>query len=501
MEIRRRAAYRAGGAVILCRYTKTLPAGVWLLRLRISHKLLIAFLAVNLALVVAMVGLIHHSFRSGFLEYLNRVDASRLEVVADELSAYYDRAGTWDVLAADPRAWARLIMAVERPRDPQAEMPAERDEGERGRHPPPAGSLLFRLALTSPDGRLIAGNPRAAQAPQTRIVSSGGHALGTLHLLPLHAFARRINTDFAEHQVHMAYAIGAALLVAAFIVALVLSRQLVAPVRRLADAMRGLAGGDYGLRVREPSRDEIGRLANDFNALAETLERNENLRRSALAEISHELRTPLAILRGELQALEDGVREFDRSQVESLSAEVERLHKLVDDLYQLSLADIGALSYHKREVDLGALLDDALSMYEQRLASAGLELIRAFDAAAGLKVFADPERLMQLFANLFENSLRYTDSPGVVSVRALREDAASVTLLIEDSAPGVPASDHERVFERLYRVESSRSRATGGAGLGLAICRNIVEAHGGRIGAGSSVLGGVKIEVRLPVEG
>lgn len=470
------------------------------MRLRISHKLFIAFLAVNLVLVVAMVGLIRHSFRSGFLDYLNRVDARRLAVVADDLATYYRRVGNWDGFSTDPRAWARLIASVERPHNLEFEPGPARGERPRERRPVPAGSLLFRLVLTTPDGRIVVGNPRALRAAQTEPVVVGGKTVAVLHLLPLRAFARRINTQFAEHQIRMAYLIGAVLLASAFVVAFLLSRQLVAPIRRLGAAMRDLAGGDYSRRVREPARDEIGRLGSDFNALAQTLESNENLRRRTLAEISHELRTPLAILRGELQALEDGVRTPDREQIESLSAEVERLNKLVDDLYQLALADIGALDYHKQEVDLGEVLDEALSLFEQRLAAQELELVRALEPARGLKLFADPERLMQLFVNLLENSLRYTDHPGVVSVRALREDENSVTLLFEDSAPSVPAQEQERVFERLYRVESSRSRATGGAGLGLAICRNIVAAHGGRIGAGDSVLGGVKIEIRLPLE-
>jgi two-component system sensor histidine kinase BaeS len=228
---------------------------------------------------------------------------------------------------------------------------------------------------------------------------------------------------------------------------LLLARRLVRPLRGLAEATHGLTAGDFSLRVPVAGSDELGQLARDFNILALTLEHNEQSRRQWVADISHELRTPLAVLRGEIEALQDGVRPLDQGAMQSLHSEVLRLHRLVDDLYQLALSDLGALSYRKEIVDLAPL--------------------------------------------------HYTDAGGDVVLRVVC-DAAVVRVELEDSAPGVADADLARIFERLYRVEASRSRAAGGAGLGLAICRNIVEAHGGAISAHHSPMGGVLLRVELP---
>ena len=242
------------------------------------------------------------------------------------------------------------------------------------------------------------------------------------------------------------------------------------------------------------SNDELGRLAQDFNRLASSLEKNESMRRAFMADISHELRTPLAILRGELEAMQDGVRKLTPEAVSSLLMEVATLTKLVDDLHQLSLSDEGALAYRKAQPT------------RRRCWSWSRQLPRALrqsraDAAAGAAgagaLFGDPDRLIQLFTNLLENSLRYTDRDGTVSL-ALHATASGWRLLIDDSAPGVADAQREKIFERFWRSEGSRNRASGGSGLGLAICRNIVEAHGGAMSADHSDLGGLQIRVELP---
>jgi two-component system sensor histidine kinase BaeS len=218
-----------------------------------------------------------------------------------------------------------------------------------------------------------------------------------------------------------------------------------------------------------------------------------------VADISHELRTPLAVLRGEIEALQDGVRQATPEALASLHAEALQLGRLVDDLYQLALSDLGALSYRKEPLELGAELEAAVAAYRAEFRGKGIALAVAGTEAA-VPLVADPERLRQLFANLLENSLRYTDAGGRLEI-ALRREEGQATVTFSDSAPGVPAADLERLFERLFRVEGSRRRATGGAGLGLAICRNIAEAHGGTITAAPSPLGGVTITVALPLAG
>jgi len=268
------------------------------------------------------------------------------------------------------------------------------------------------------------------------------------------------------------------------------ARRLLAPVRRVAAATHRLAAGDYGERVAVDSRDEVGQLARDFNRLAHTLERNEQMRRAFMADVSHELRTPLSVLRGELEALEDG------ESLHSLQTEVAMLGQLVDDLYELSLADVGALTYRKSALDVAEQLRIAVAMFRERLAERRIDLELQLPERP-LPVFADAGRLQQLFGNLLENSLRYTHAGGRLRIVA-QEAAEAVSIDFLDSAPGVDERHLPRLFERFYRGEASRSRTSGGAGLGLAICLSIVEAHGGSLSARPSPLGGLWLNIALP---
>ena len=280
------------------------------------------------------------------------------------------------------------------------------------------------------------------------------------------------------------------------LVAVVLARVFLQPLKRVAAATHRLAAGRYDTRVAVGSRDELGRLAEDFNRLAESLERNETLRRRFMADVSHELRTPLTVLSGELEALEDGVRPLSRESLASLRGEVNALAKLVNDLNQLALADVGALAYRKETVDIAPLVQQAIESHRERVAERGLALEASLDQ--GALVFADADRLQQMFRNLLENAARYTDRGGRVRV-ALRRADGQVAIEFDDTAPGVPSEALPHLFERFYRVEGSRSRADGGTGLGLSICRSIAAAHGGDIAASASPLGGLRVSVTLPV--
>jgi len=206
---------------------------------------------------------------------------------------------------------------------------------------------------------------------------------------------------------------------------------------------------------------------------------------------------PLAILGGEIEAIQDGLQDLSYESIGSLQVEVFRLNRLVDDLYQLALSDVGALAYRKSDVNLADILCEAIDRARPKLAERSLTLT-ALLPQDPVFVFADAERLAQLFDNLLENSQKYTDAGGTIDV-SLESDAGCVTVNIRDSGPGVTEEERGKLFDRLYRVEGSRSRTSGGAGLGLAICRNIVEAHEGAIEVLHSPLGGVWMRITLPV--
>ncbi len=291
-------------------------------------------------------------------------------------------------------------------------------------------------------------------------------------------------------------ALGMVLVVVIF--SIPLAKRLVQPIKAMAAATHDLALGKYTVRVPISSTDELGQLARDFNEMALTLEKNEKARRQWVADISHELRTPLAVLRGEIEALLEGVRSTTPKAIRPLHAEVLRLHRLVEDLYQLALSDLGTLTYHKENLNLAEVLRDSIEPYRAEFTRKSIKLSADISQVLEFTVFADRERLHQLLANLLDNSLKYTESGGDFVI-CLACHNGKATIDFEDSAPRVQEEEMDRLFDRLYRVEGSRSRATGGAGLGLAICRNIVEAHDGTIAAYPSPLGGVLIKVTLPV--
>ncbi|HEX5514966.1 MAG TPA: ATP-binding protein, partial [Gammaproteobacteria bacterium] len=361
----------------------------------------------------------------------------------------------------------------------------------------PSIGILPRLSLLDSNHLLVIG--QASRDPETRFypVVSNGDTIGWLAVAPLRRPVDRADLHFQEQQYKAGLITAMLALLLAAAVSMLLAWRLLVPVRQLAAATHTLAAGDYGTRVAVTSRDELGRLAGDFNRLAGTLERNEQLRRVFMADISHELRTPLAVLRGELEALQDGVRKLTPESLQSLQGEVTALSKLVEDLYELALADVGALAYQKSVVDLVEVAASTATGFEARAAERQLNLQHLFPDKP-LHLLGDRLRLMQLFNNLLENSLRYTDPGGTLRLE-LRRQGRQALVSLEDSAPGLPEALLPRLFERFYRPEASRSRAYGGAGLGLALCRSIVEAHGGEIEAQPSSLGGLRILIRLPL--
>jgi two-component system sensor histidine kinase BaeS len=232
--------------------------------------------------------------------------------------------------------------------------------------------------------------------------------------------------------------------------------------------------------------------------MAESLQRMEGARRRWMADISHELRTPLAGLRGEAEALLDGVRPLTRAAVVSLHEDMLRLSALVDDLHLLAMADLHSLPCRLADSDAAELVRDTVRRFEARALAAGLTL-SCNAVPPHLAVLWDPARIEQLLSNLLENSLRYTDAPGLVEV-ALTTQGDIVRLIVTDSAPGVAEADLERLFEPLYRADAARGRHNGGSGLGLAICVAIAQAHGGRIAAQAAPLGGLQVTVVLPIQ-
>ncbi len=305
--------------------------------------------------------------------------------------------------------------------------------------------------------------------------------------------------EFLRSQMRTSAFIGAFALVLSTLTAAALSSHLRRPILRLLRGTEKLAGGDYQTRIQVAGADELGQLAHRFNHLAQTLERGNASRKQWIADVSHELRTPLAVLRAEVESLQDGVRPANAEAFDLLHGQVMALTALTEDLFQLARADLGQLNYKMRDVELWKLLQEASEPFQSRYARAGLELSIIHESARlQAKVWGDPDRLRQLLSNLLENSLRYTEAPGRIQLRC-QDTGTHWRIRLDDSAPAVPAEMCEKLFDRFFRVESSRSKKLGGAGLGLSICSAIAQAHEGQLQAGPSPLGGLRIDLLLPV--
>ncbi len=283
----------------------------------------------------------------------------------------------------------------------------------------------------------------------------------------------------------------------AIIVSVALSTRLSGPIARLAAASRRIADGRYAERVAVSSSDEIGDLAQSFNRMAESLESTERRRLQLVGDVAHELRTPLATLDGYLEGLEDGVIQPTEPTWKLLRGETARLSRIVNDLQELWRAEARQLPLSQTTIDVRAELEGVRQRFVGQATEQGIEL--RLDLPAGpLAVRADQERLAQILDNLASNAIRYSPA-GAPVVLAASAGADEVVIGVIDQGPGLTEEQRERVFERFYRVDPSRSRALGGSGIGLAIAQALTEAMGGRVWAESEGPGlGSTFRVALP---
>ena len=274
------------------------------------------------------------------------------------------------------------------------------------------------------------------------------------------------------------------------------AKRIAQPIEAVSRAAMQMGHGD--LSARAPidatlvrSSFETLTLAQNFNTMAEALERAQQQRRDMTADIAHELRTPLGVMKSRLEALEDGVIPFDAPEVQKLQQHTRLLIRLVEDLRVLSLADSGQLEIHPRVFDLAANARTVVAGFEARANAAHVRL--SVNAPEKTPFTGDPDRITQVLSNLLSNALQHTPAGGEIYVELTQSD--QITLEVRDSGPGIPEGQLERIFDRFHRVDASRSRASGGTGLGLAIVRTIVELHSGTVSVSNANGGGTVFRV------
>lgn len=445
--------------------------------MRIRNQFLLTLLGACLVILLVTSVLMQFSFQRSLDQYLSQRQHALLTELSTEFSEYYDHYGSFDGITL-----RTLIWGAEGPSQP---------------HIPP--DLILLDSARAP----IFGPPIPTDELTLRVIKVSGETVGWLGLPNSPEARADIEHRFARKQRNLLLSIASATLCLAFIGAWWLSRKLVKPIEAVATFSRTLRDGDFKQRLsgsflRTQKSDELKQLSSSMNSLAHSLEQSHSSRQRWLADLSHELRTPVTVMRAELEAMQDGVRPLDQHQINAVLSETLHLTKLLDDLHDLSLADVGALRYRMEPINFGDIVRVSCASYEPLFSAKQQQLIFHIPSTPLIQN-GDAVRLRQLLDNLLSNALKYTDNGTNVDV-SLEQHAGKIILSIKDDSPGVSDEQLAHLFDHLYRVENSRNRQTGGAGLGLAICQRIVEAHQGTIKAHHNNVGetrGLAIEIHF----
>ena len=431
------------------------------------------------------------------LHYVDQRDQQRLERLKNNLEVYLNHYEPIDQIDEISSQDWRSLMKVSH-RSDLSETPyvmallMDKPRFRRFRPPPPLDDFERRVSLIGLNNQVVYGSKEGV-ATILLPVMMDGEKMAMIGYYPLHELVEQADIEFAESQIQVLW-FGAVLVTLLVLILLwPLANHFLIPIQQLTLAMKSLAQGKFSQRLSINRKDELGRLQLDFNHLASILEATQDSRNQWIADISHELRTPLTILNGTLEAMIDSIRPITAENLKVMQQEVDVLKRLIEDLYQLSLSDVGAMRYEMQQIDLADLVNLAIEHFENKAQYKGLQISKRV-IVNHAQIYGDTTRLQQLLQNLLQNAVDYTepqDQAGKVEVSLSQQDDNWI-LTIEDSAPGIADKDLQQLSERFYRGESSRNRKTGGAGLGLAIVSQIVKAHHGQLHFENSVLGGFK---------
>ena len=467
------------------------------MRLRMVHQLALLLLATVGLSVLCVIGGALLSVRFGASGHVHERESQRLNRFAIYVGEQAATSGGLSAVVSDAEEMRELIDGF-LAREGEPEDPDPGPQASRVRQPGFAG----RIRILDADGTRLAGSPAApSDDTLSREIVVSGRTVGTALMDPGFT-AGESDTGILRSQ-YQGIAVAALVsLAVSMVLAVRVARRWSRPLGALQEVTRKLAAG--GFEPAEPAFDgpeEILQLSHDVSTMADSLRRLELTRRKWMAQISHELRTPLSVLQGEIESVEDGARAPNRALVMNLGEEIRHMVRIVDDLHLLAVADLGSLPCHMVDLDPLDTLEYIVAKLVRHPSLDGLEVELLPPASGILRAAWDPVRIEQVLRNLLTNSGRYTNRPGCVRVSwAVREDGRHLGLRVEDSAPCVDPADMPHIFEPLFRGDRSRQRSGTGSGLGLAIVRAIVIAHGGTIDASPSALGGLAMQLVLPLK-
>jgi len=449
---------------------------------------LIAMVAALVAVTLGTVAVIstqvaHYEIRKFDFE----VRSGRHPQLPPAVAGYYRAHGSWSGVEPEIEAMARATgsdVAL---------------FNEHGRLAATSKALRDATLFLGADGTLtitrnlaIGRTRELIHGPQMVVRDTNGGVAGSIFILPHHSDALPPPTRSLDRSFFWTF-LGATLFGIAMAIAI--ARWISVPVERLTAAARRMESGDLAVRVEPAGGAELAELAHGFNAMAAALDRNEEQRKRMVSDVAHELRAPLTNIRCELESMQDGLTSPTPERIASLHEETMHLAHLVDDLQDLALAEAGRLEIDPQPVTIAALAKRAAAGIEMQARDRGITIDCVGDDEVA--VLADARRAVQILTNLLANAVAHMAKPGNVRITWERSGDEAIIRVI-DSGVGIPADELPRIFERFYRVDVSRSRSTGGAGLGLSIVRQLVAAHGGRVWAESTAGEGSTFSFTLP---
>jgi signal transduction histidine kinase len=451
--------------------------------MKLSLKLTLAFLLVSL-IVAGLAALF--TWQATTREFETVVIERIQDDFTTKVTAYYQEHGSWKGIVQN------LFPRPTQPQQPQ-QLTAPNQQ-------PQLAPIIF--ALADQNGMIIvpAGEYRPKEIISDAMLADGtpleidGVVVGTILQTGQTPELSATEERYLERTNQaLLLATGAAAIIALLLGGF-LARSLTRPIRALTDATRAIAGGDLTQKIPVQSQDELGELTTSFNQMSADLARATQSRRQMTADIAHDLGTPLTVLGGYLEAMQEGVLKTTPERIGVMHTEITHLQHLVRDLRTLSLADAGQMSLNRQKVEIGALLRRVVSSYQLAAEQNGIRLSVETESAP-LSLQIDQERMAQALGNLVSNALRYT-AEGEISLWSSMRSGHAI-IVVEDTGTGIATKDLSRIFERFYRADQARNLVAGESGLGLAITRSIIEAHGGEISVDSEVGRGTRFEIRL----
>ncbi|MFC2013771.1 ATP-binding protein [Chloroflexota bacterium] len=421
----------------------------------LRFRLLVAFTLVIVIAVGTVFFFVNQMTQGEFRQFSERSEHMRFTRVGFELSRYYHTQGSWEGIQSYVEQWGNLY-------------------GKRI-----ILTDLGGMVLADSEGDLLGEQYHADTPGMPLSTPRGGGIPGRLYISP-ETSVELPSTQGLSRAISYFLLWGGLLAIAiALLITFFLSRRISAPIKSITLASKRLGQRDFSQRVQIKEKGEIGELANTFNSMTTDLEQAEELQRNMVADIAHELRTPLSNIKGYLEAFRDGVIKADTGTIQSLDEEATLLLRLVDDLQELSLAEAGELKLNRQAENIIRLIQQTVSAKRHQAAAKGV--LVSTDLPDNLPMGnIDAHRINQVLLNLLDNAIAHTAKDGTIIVTA-KQEGNWIEVAVTDTGKGIPPEDLPNVFERFYRVDKSRTRATGGSSLGLTITKRLVEAHGGKI--------------------